>query len=60
MTCDCMDVLMMFWIIIDEISTSRCCLSMRYAIIFLDEKFVALSTTEVEYNVVGMVSYEAS
>ena len=59
MICDYMDVLMLFGIVIDKMRKYGCCLSVIPAIIFLDEKFVALSMNEVEYDVVGMTSCEA-
>ena len=59
MICDCMDVLMLIGIIIDEMSTYGCCFSMRSTMIFLDEKYISLSTTEVGYDVASMASCEA-
>ena len=36
--CDCMDVLRLFQIIIDEINTSRCFPTMIFGMIIFDEK----------------------
>jgi len=59
MVCDCMDVLILFGIIVDETRTSWCYLSMIFSMILLDEKCIALSTTKVKYDLSRITSYES-
>ena len=54
-----MDVLMMIGIVIAYMSTSKWIFNMRYDMIFLDRKYVALSMAEVEYDVIGMAHCKA-